>query len=393
MPGPSAAPDRPLAIGLNLTFLIEGSGGAGRYARELMRSLVTVEPESRVTAFVNSEAPEDLFTQPWSDAIDWVRLPVRLSEGPPGNFVLTMGAQWGAIPVIARRRGIDVIHGLANIAPPVAPGIAVVVTLLDLIWMRDKRTMEARARIPMRILAPLCARSADRVIAISGAARDDLVATLKLPPGKIDVTHLGVRSENGATPLAAESVRERFGLGPEPIVLCVAQKRSHKNLATLVSMLARLRDVPAQLVIPGAPTPYEEELRSLAAELGVASRAHFPGWVSEEELEGLYAAAACFVLPSLEEGFGLPILEAMSRGIPVACSNRSSLPEVAGDAAVLFDPLDPAAVADAVGRLLADAELRSTLAERGLRRAAEFTWERTAEATLASYRAAIASRS
>jgi glycosyltransferase involved in cell wall biosynthesis len=115
----------------------------------------------------------------------------------------------------------------------------------------------------------------------------------------------------------------------------------------------------------------------------------FPAWVSGEELEALYAEATCFVLPSLIEGFGLPVLEAMARGVPVACSDRPALPEVAGDAALLFDPTDQTAVTDAVRRLLTDVQLRRHLASRGLDRARLFSWRRTAELTLASYRRAV----
>jgi alpha-1,3-rhamnosyl/mannosyltransferase len=152
--------------------------------------------------------------------------------------------------------------------------------------------------------------------------------------------------------------------------------------------VAALRDAGAQLVLPGAPTEYENELRSLAENLGVADRVRFPAWVSDAELEALYASATCFVLPSLIEGFGLPVLEAMARGVPVACSDRPALPEVVGDAALLFDPTDQAAVTDAVRRLLTDKELRESLSARGLERARQFSWRRTAEATLASYRLA-----
>jgi glycosyltransferase involved in cell wall biosynthesis len=153
--------------------------------------------------------------------------------------------------------------------------------------------------------------------------------------------------------------------------------------------LAHLRDVPCQVVLPGRPNPYEDALRAQAAALGVQDRARFCGWVADEDLERLYREAAVVLLPSLAEGFGLPVLEAMVRGVPVACSDRSALREVAADAALTFDPHDQRAVAAAVRTLLTDPDRRSVLVARGHARAAQYTWERTARATVASYGRAI----
>jgi glycosyltransferase involved in cell wall biosynthesis len=173
-----------------------------------------------------------------------------------------------------------------------------------------------------------------------------------------------------------------------PVILSVAQKRPYKNLGTLIRAMADLAE-RATLVLVGSPTAHEEELRALARQLGVEENVRFPGWVSEPELEGLYRLASCFVLPSLIEGFGLPVLEAMARGVAIACSDRPSLPEVAGNAALLFDPEDQQAVTNAIRRLLDDRELAARLVERGRERVRLYTWERTAEATLASYRRAV----
>ncbi len=349
-------PERPLRVGLNLLFLVEGAAGAGRYASELLPSLLDAEPELRLTAFVGKEAPAALFEQKWSDRVDWARLPVG-----PGSKA-HVPAQMTALPAAARRRKLDVLHSPANIGPLVTLGVARVVTLLDVIWLHQGEGWEGgRAAEMFARLSRVCARNADRVLTISGAAREDIVASLGLDPAKVDVAPLGVRPPDSFS-------REPSG----PVVLCVAQKRPYKNLASLIRALAELDD--ATLVLVGAPTPHEGELRALASELGVAERVSFPGWVTDEELEEHYARAACFVLPSLIEGFGLPVLEAMARGVPVACSNRPALPEVAGDAALLFDPEDQQAVTEAIRRLLGDEELARTLAERGRRRAEAFSW-------------------
>jgi glycosyltransferase involved in cell wall biosynthesis len=179
-------------------------------------------------------------------------------------------------------------------------------------------------------------------------------------------------------------------LGHDPVIICVAQKRPYKNQEVLVRALADDRLRSARLVLPGAPTSYEERLRSLAAELGVQNRVHLPSWLSDPDLEGLYRLARCAAQPSRLEGFGLPVLEALARGVPVGCSDRTALPEIAGDAALLFDPDDQHAVTDALARLMHDGSLRRQLAARGRERAARFTWEATAAATIASYERALA---
>jgi glycosyltransferase involved in cell wall biosynthesis len=373
-------------VGLNLVFLVEGSAGAGRYVTELLPALLTVERETRITAFVNREAPAGLFSAPWSSEVDWVRLPVTI------RTPLHLAAQATVLPAIALRKGLDVLHSPANGGPPVTPGTARVITLLDLIWLHQREAWDSpRAVRTLRILSGISARTAHRVITISHSARDDLVAHFDVPAEKVDVAPLGVRvPERTEAPL---DLRDRLELGDDPLILCVAQKRPYKNLAALVRALADLGDVPATLVLPGARTPHEAELRVLAAELGVADRVRFLDWVAESDLEGLYREATCFVLPSLIEGFGLPVLEAMARDLPVACSTRPSLPEVVGEAALLFDPEDQEAISRAVRRLLTDEGLRATLVERGRERVRLFTWQRTAEATLASYRRAVDARS
>jgi glycosyltransferase involved in cell wall biosynthesis len=384
--------DRPLRIGLNLVYLVRDSGGAGRYARELIRAIQAVEPNSRITAFVSSEVPDDVVNGEWAQPVEFVRFPVTVTHGPPGNFVFTMGSQWGALPWIAARRRLDVVHGLANITPLMGPRIARVVTVLDLIWMRYPQTLDRRATIGMKLTTPPSARCATRVIAISEAAKEDLVRTLGVDPERIDVTPLGFRLDERVAPEPEAALRAQFELGAGPVILSVAQKREHKNLGALIRALPDLPERDAVLVLPGSPTPHEAELRALAEDLGVADRVRFPGWISDAELEGLYALARVFALPSFEEGFGLPILEAMGRGVPVACSNTSSLPEVAGDAAELFDPHDVASVSAALARLLGDEQRRGELKERARMRLVSFTWERTAQATLASYRRAIQQR-
>jgi glycosyltransferase involved in cell wall biosynthesis len=375
----------PLRIGLNLLYLVTGAGGAGTYALELMPALLEAEPGTKLTAFVTHRVPESVLEEPWAGEIQWVRYPVE----PASRRALY--AQLVQIPRDGARRRLDVLHSPANIGLLRTRRAANVVTLLDLIWLHPSTTpLAPRARLRARVLFTLCTRAADRILAISEATKQDLVQTLGLDPYRIDVTPLAA-GEHAAEATPEGELRSRLGLGGAPFVLSVAQKQPHKNLEVLLRGLAEL-DGGVQLVLAGAPEAHEAELRRLAGELEVDERVRFLDWVSAGDLEGLYRSASCFALPSLIEGFGLPVLEAMRQGTPVACSDRSALAEVAGDAALLFDPQDQTAVTEALRRLLGDEELRRSLAERGRQRSREFTWRRTATETLASYRRALETR-
>jgi glycosyltransferase involved in cell wall biosynthesis len=224
------------------------------------------------------------------------------------------------------------------------------------------------------------------VLTDSEASKRDLIDLLAVDPSRVAVVPLGPGLPEPPEPLAESEVRARLELGDGPIVLTVAAKRPHKNLDRLLEAFAQV-ETDALLVVPGFETAFESELRARAGD-----RVRFVGWLDDEMLDGLYRAATCFVLPSLAEGFGLPVLEAMARGTPVTCSLASSLPEVGGDAALYFDPLDLGAIATALGQLLREPELRARLREAGIARAAEFSWQRTAEATLEQYERTVASR-
>jgi len=379
---------RPLRVGLNLIFLQQGMGGSGRYAMELPRALIAAEPETEVHVFVSRDAPPELRSEPWAGSVRWVTLPVRV-DGPPFHAV----AQFAALPPLSRARRLDVLHSPANWGPVVTPGLTSVISLLDLIWLHRAAEWSPNSRVhrKVRMLVRHSVRHADRLFAISHAAAEDFVRTLGVQRDRIDVTPLGVRAPRDAPYAHEAELRAHFQLGAARVVLCVAQKRPYKNLHSLVRALPEL-DEEVMLVLPGAPTGYERELQTLAEGLGVASRVRLLDWVSEAELDGLYAVSRAFVLPSLIEGFGLPVLEAMVRGVPVACSHVAALAEIAGDAALLFDPECQDEVTAAVRRLLDDRALAERLVRRGHERVKEFSWDRTGAATLAGYRRAIATR-
>jgi glycosyltransferase involved in cell wall biosynthesis len=371
-------------IGLNLIFLVPGeTGGMEIVARELLPALLSAAPDMRFTAFVNREAAAAK-DGPWGELLPAVTVPVNAR-----NRVQWVLGEQVLLPALAARARVELMHSLASTAP-VWGRFRRVVTVHDLIYARFPDAHAGLRDKGMRVLVPAGVRRCDRVIADSHSTRDDLVELLGVKPGLIDVVPLGLGAVRRETPMPERDVRARFELGERRVVLSLSAKRAHKNLIALIGALARIdvRERPL-LVLPGYPTAHEAELRKRAHSLGLDGDVRFPAWVSAAELEGLWALAGAFVFPSLYEGFGLPVLEAMARGVPVACSNASSLPEVAGDAALLFDPRDEAAIANALQRLLSDAQLADELRERGLRRAGEFTWERTARLTLESYARAL----
>jgi glycosyltransferase involved in cell wall biosynthesis len=365
----------PRHVGLNLVFLVPGeTGGMEVAARELIPALVAAAPELRFTAFVGREAGQG----PWGDLIAKVTVPVRAS-----SRVQWVGGEQVLLPVAAARARIDLLHSLASTAPVWGP-FRRVVTVHDLIYARFPEAHAGLRAQGMRALVPAAVRGSHRVIADSASTRGDLVDLIGTASEKIDVVPLGLGAVARVSPAPEADVRRRLDLGARPVLLSLSAKRPHKNIAALLDALALLEDRPI-LVIAGYATAYERELRERARALRLEDDVRWPGWLEASELEGLWALTQGFVFPSLYEGFGLPVLEAMARGVPVACSNAASLPEVVGSAALLFDPHDPRAIADALRRLPLEA---AQLRQAGRARAEEFTWERAARATIDVYRRA-----
>jgi glycosyltransferase involved in cell wall biosynthesis len=368
-------------VGLNLIFLVPGeTGGMEVAARELIPALVEAAPEVRFTAFVNREAAAAK-DGPWGELLPAVTVPVNAR-----NRVQWVRGEQMLLPRLAAREGVDLVHSLASTAPAWGR-FRRVVTVHDLIYARFPEAHAGIRDIGMRMLVPLAVRRSDRVIVDSKSTRRDLVELLGTPAERIDVVPLGVGTVQRCEPMAEHELRGRLDLGERRIALSLSAKRPHKNLLALVGALAR---IPAEcrplLVLPGYRTAHEAELRERARTVGVQEDVRFLDWLSGEEFEGLWQISEAFVYPSLYEGFGLPVLEAMARGVPVACSNASSLPEVAGEAALMFDPREESAIAAALERLLSDPSEVDRLRARGLERARQFTWARTARLTLESYR-------
>lgn len=374
-------------IGINAVFLQPQMGGLDTLTRALIPELARLRPDTRISVFCNREGRDYLAREDWAGAIELVTHPLLGRRGLRAASELTLLGR------LADARGVDVLHSVALTAP-LRLRAANVVTIADVTWIVAAEPDERWTVRLWRLVVPPVARRADRVIAISRAGAEHVVEHLRVPRGRIDVVYPGHGVEEPPAGTGEHALRRDLELGDGPIVLTVAAKKAHKNLLRLVRAMAEVRAAhpDAVLVLPGNPTPHETNLRAEAARLGLAGAVRFPPYVNAADLEGLYSAASCFVFASINEGFGLPILEAMRRGVPVACSNVSAMPEAAGDAARYFDPLQESQIAAAITDLLSDRALATRLIEAGRRQQARFTWAASAEATLDCYERAIAGR-
>jgi glycosyltransferase involved in cell wall biosynthesis len=373
----SGRPRLPPRVGLNAVFLMPGLGGLDTYVRELVPELLALAPEVRFSVFTTPVGESHLAGMDWADEVEFVTHPLLGPRGLKAATELTL------LGVLAGRR-VDLLHSIAFTAPLRTRAVNVVM-IPDITWILEPHP-DPSMRL-WRVIVPPVARRADRVIAISRSGAEHIERYLRVPAERIDVTLLGYSPQASAAPMEERRLREQLGLGDRELVLAVATRRPHKNLMRLIeAMPAVLQARPqAALVLCGNPTPHDRELAAAVERLGLEGRVHLLSFVDADVLEGLYAAAACFVMPSLNEGFGLPVLEAMGRGVPVASSNASALPEVGGDAARYFDPLDVADMARTIVEILTDPALSQELVAAGRKQAASMTWKRTAERTLESY--------
>jgi glycosyltransferase involved in cell wall biosynthesis len=232
----------------------------------------------------------------------------------------------------------------------------------------------------LRFVVASAARRADALLTGTVAARDQICATLGLNPAQFVVVHHGHQPARPVTPTSADTIRARYELAHKRVVLCVAAKRPHKNQELLVRAAAEL-EPDTVIVLAGHPEPYDTRLRALACELGSDELVRFVDYVSDEDLEGLWNVADCAAFPTLGEGFGIPVIEAMAHGLPVAASDIAVLREVGGELVHYFDPHEPSAAAHAIRKALSDTEAGA----RGRAHAARFSWEAAAHGTFEAY--------
>ena len=295
-----------------------------------------------------------------------------------------------SMPRLARQWGADVLHVTYN-APPLAP-CPTVVSVHDISYTLYPDAFSQRDRLILSTLVPLSMRYAHAVVTLTEASKATILARYPMPAHKIYVTHLAASPlfHRVDDPAALDAARGRYGI-TRPFILAVGNLQPRKNLPRLVEAFARLVGAGQrgyQLVLAGKAQWQESEVYASVQRHGLGDDVVFTGYVPDDDLVRLYNAASVFVYPSLYEGFGLPPLEAMACEAPVVASNAAAIAEVVGDAGLLVPPTDVDALADALGRVLADPALRADLIERGRRRVARFSWRKLAVETLAVYLAA-----
>lgn len=368
----------PEHVALNALFLAPGvSGGPETYLRGLAPALAAEFPKLRLTIVTTGSGAVLLRELGFSD---FARVhALRCEDGQRARRVL---AEQLLLPQAARSAGAQLIHSLASTAPRY-PRMPAVITLHDVTFLR-MHTFGAVTTFGMRMMIVAPALHADVLLSGTAAARDEICETLGLNPAPFLVVHHGRGRTTAATLIPESELRTRHRLEGARVVLCVAAKRPHKNQEVLVRAVAQL-DTDVVVVLVGHAEPYAALLRKIADELCVADRVRFVGPVGDGELEGLWRLADCFAFPTLGEGFGIPLLEAMDHGLAVACSDLPVLREVGGELPVFFDPHSPEDAARAIRLALSD----NARAAMGPAHAAHFTWERAAQGTYSAYERAL----
>ncbi|MBI5669845.1 MAG: glycosyltransferase family 4 protein [Chloroflexi bacterium] len=364
------------AIGIDYTPAYEQGGGIGRYVRELVAALSRLDTTTPYRLFVAGAHSAQLPPPPAGN-FRWK--PTRLTP-------IWLARLWQRarlpLPVEAFVGPIKLYHATDFVLPPTLPSTRTLLTVHDLSFVRVPEAASTNLKAYLDQVVPRSVRAADHILADSQATKADLIELYHTPADKVTVLLSGVDTRFQPVDDAGVllTTRSRYRLGAVPYIFSVGTVQPRKNYTRLIAALARLRAAgyDVHLVIAGGRGWLEDPIYASIRDTGMSDYVHFIGFADEADLPALYSAAACIAFPSLYEGFGLPVLEAMACGTPVVTSNVSSLPEVAGDAALIINPYDVDELTDALRRLLDDSDLRQNLVERGQERARQFTWDASA---------------
>lgn len=371
----------PKRIVLNALYLAPNvSGGPETYLRGLAPALATEFPETDLTVVSTPSGTRALRADGWEAFASLRALP-----GEDGERLRRQWAEQVLLPRLVKEVSGQVVHSLASVAPLHA-GARSVVTLHDVTFL-GMRTFGKITTYGMGFVVGAAARRADALITATEAARDEICSVLGVDSARLTVIPHAYQPAQVVEATSAEDIRLRYELDGARVVLCVAAKRPHKNQELLIRAMPLL-PTDTVLVLAGHPEPYERELRELVHELNLDARVRFVGFVPPADLEALWRLAGCAAFPTLGEGFGIPVIEALGHGVPVAASRIPVLREVGGDLPHYFDPHDATEAADAITDALSDTATR----DRGPGYVSRFSWQTTAQETYEVYERVMAGR-
>lgn len=352
--------------------------GVSNYTEALLHHLGQIDTDNRYTIYTTRGLDATALGLP-------PNFQVRPSRLPTINPRIRIPWEQLAAPPLLRLNGTHVFHGVLNVAPLFCP-VPSVITIHDLSIFSFPQTFRCHNRMYLTWSTRASARRAARILTVSEYTKQEVVRLLCIPPERVVVTH-NACDQRFAPPSPDDlAVFRQHHVLPKQFILYVGTLEPRKNIPTLLEAYAQIAAyTDAPLIIGGGKGWMYDPIFAKAQSLGLADRIHFIGFIPSEDLPLWYAAATVFAFPSLFEGFGMPILEAMACGTPIVTTSSSSLPEVAGDAGLIVPPTDAEALGHALLQVLKNPTLHEDLRTRGLRQAQRFSWPETAERTLQAY--------